>query len=364
MAKTTTSARPSLRAIADELGVSTMTVSNAYNRPAKLSEELRERVFEMAGRLGYPGPNPLARGLRRGQTGALGMIHDTKLSYAVRDPAVLGFLGGVGDAAEAARLRLLLISGEAFDVRDSGVIGDALVDGLIVYSVADGDPLVAAALHRRIPTVIVDQPTVPNVPLVGVEDRAGARTAGEHLLALGHRRLGVVSLPLLPDRRQGPADRERQQSARYPVHRARLAGYAEAVEAAGFSWSDVRVYECAGSTVGRGRDAGATLLDDDSPPTAILAAGDQLALGVIEAARDRGIVIPDQLSIVGFDDIPAAAATSPALTTVRQDHGRKGQLAVDLLLAKLAGESPTTPPLLQTELIARRSTRPPIGWKG
>ena len=122
--------------------------------------------------------------------------------------------------------------------------------------------------------------------------------------------------------------------------------------------STAKVSNFGSPVTGNGRVAGATLLGDQRPPTAILAASDQLALGAIEAARELGIAIPDQLSVCGFDDIPAAAHTSPALTTVRQDHGRKGQLAVDLLLAKLAGTSPPTPAPLETRVIARQSTGP------
>jgi DNA-binding LacI/PurR family transcriptional regulator len=350
--------------VAEELGVSVMTVSNAYNRPDQLSAGLRVQILDTARRLGYPGPDPIARGLRRGRAGALGLIHDTRLSYAVRDPALLAFLGGVGDAAEAARLGLLLVSGNAFEERNPSAISDALVDGLVVYSVADGDPLVAAALRRKVSTVVVDQPRLPGVPFVGIDDRGAAREAAKHVLELGHRRLGVISLPLLPDGRQGLADTDRQRRARYPVHRDRLAGYADAIEAAGLPWSEVPVYESVESTMPCGRQAATVLFDHgEEPPTAILAASDQLALGAIETANQRGLLVPDQLSIVGFDDIPATGAQTSPLTTVRQDHGRKGQLAVGCLLASLRGDPPPDPQLLDYRLVTRASTaRAPDRW--
>ncbi len=335
-----------------------MTVSNAYNRPDQLSAALRERVFQAARELGYPGPDPLARGLRRGRAGAIGLIHDTSLSYAVRDPALLPFLGAVGDTAEEANLGLLLLSGSAGS-RGSVAISDALVDGLIVYSVAQDDPRVAAALERRIPLVIVDQPRVEDVPLVGIDNRAAAREAAAHLLALGHRRLAVLSLPLLPDGREGPADLARQRGGRYPIHQARLAGYADAIEVDGSPWSKTPVYECADSTIAAGYEAAQALLADaENAPTAILAASDQLAFGAMKAAQDGGIDIPGQLSVVGFDDIAGAATHACPLTTVRQDHDRKGSLAVELLMGGIRGDPPPLATLLDHQLIVRASAAP------
>lgn len=351
--------RVGLRAVAEELGVSTMTVSNAYNRPDQLSAALRQRVLEAARDLGYPGPDPLARGLRRGRAGAIGLVHDTRLSYAVRDPALLPFLGGVGDASEEMGLGLLLISGSA-ESRGAVAISDALVDGLIVYSVAEGDPLLAAALKRRLPLVIVDQPMVEGIALVGIDNRAAARELTDHVLGFGHRRLAVISLPLVPDGRQGPADPARQRRVRYPIHRARLQGYGDALEAAGLARATTTVYECAASTRRCGRDGCTALLDEaDGPPTAILAASDQLALGAMEAARERGIAVPEQLSIVGFDDIPEAASGPCPLTTVRQPHDRKGTLAIELLAAALRDDRPQDHALLDHQLVRRESVSAP-----
>ena len=338
-----------------------MTVSNAYNRPDQLSVELRERILETAQRLGFPGPDPLARGLRRGgRSGAIGLVYDSRLTYAVRDPAAVGFLGGVCDAAEAAELGLLLVPGSAPEQRDAAAIGAALIDGVIVYSVADGDPLVAAVLQRRIPTVIVDQPPTPDVPLVGIDDHAAAREAAEHLLALGHRRVAVISFALAPDGHRGLADRDRQRRARYPVTNTRLGGYAAALGDAGCAWADVPVYECPGSSVPLGRGAAAALLETRPRPTAILTTSDALALGVVEAARERGIVVPDELSVVGFDDVPAGRSLSPPLTTVHQDHADKGRLAAELLLAELHGKAPPDPRLtIPHRLEVRDTTAPP-----
>lgn len=339
--------------------MSAMTVSNAYNRPDQLSAGLRQRVFDTARRLGYPGPDPLARGLRRGRAGALGLVYDSRLSYAVRDPAAVAFLGGVSEAAEAARLGLLLVPGTAPEQRDAAAVGRALVDGLIVYSVAAGDALVTAALERRRPTVIVDQPRARGVPFVGIDDRAAAREAAEHLIGLGHRRMAVVSFALSPDGRRGPAGAGRRRGARYPVTRARLAGYADALEAAGLPSSETPVYECPGSSAALGHDAARALLGERPRPTALLATSDQLALGAVEAARELGLAVPRDLSVVGFDDVPAASAAAPPLSSVHQDHAEKGRLAAETLLALLRGEEAPRTRRVPHRLVIRASTGPP-----
>ncbi|HEV3375675.1 MAG TPA: LacI family DNA-binding transcriptional regulator [Thermoleophilaceae bacterium] len=369
-----------LRAVAEELGVSTMTVSNAYNRPDQLSAALRERVVETARRLGYPGPDPLARGLRRGRAGALGLVYDSPLSYTVRDAAAVAFLGGVSEVAEAARVGLLLVPGTAPEQRDAAAVGAAVVDGLIVYSVAAGDALVSAALERNRPTVIVDQPRARGVPFVGIDDRAAAREAAEHLTGLWHRRFAAIAFALSPDGARGPASPARRHRARYPVTRARLAGFADALGAAGLSWPQTPVYECPGSSVELGREAAFALLGegprrpaaalgaarrptaplrDHRRPTAVLATSDELALGAVQAARELGLAVPGDLSVVGFDDVPPARAAEPPLTTVHQDHEEKGRLAAEMLLGALRGEATRRVRRVAHRLVVRGSTGPP-----
>jgi DNA-binding LacI/PurR family transcriptional regulator len=352
--------RATLKDVAAELGVSTATVSNAYNRPDQLSPGLRERVFETARRLGYTGPDALARGLRRGRAGAGGILYEDRLSYAFSDPAAVLFLQGVSVATEEAGLGLLLLSGAPGEERVSEAVSGAVVDGFVVYSMSEGDPLVEAALGRRLPAVVVDQPRIEGVPFVGIDDQRAAGSAAEHLLALGHRRFGVVTFCIAPGATGGLADLNRQEAAAYPVTRARLRGYAGAIEGAGISWADVPVHEQIENVPEEGRKAAEALLSRDPRPTAILAISDQLALGVIEAARERGLRVPEDLSVVGFDDVPEAARTNPPLTTVHQPHVEKGLLAARLLVAQLrGGEAAGSPALLPTSLVVRGSTAPP-----
>jgi DNA-binding LacI/PurR family transcriptional regulator len=351
--------RATLKEVAAEVGVSPATVSNAYNRPDQLSPELRERVFEAARRLGYPGADPMARGLRRRRAGAVGVLYENRLSYAFADPAEVLFLRGVSVATEEAGLGILLISGAPGEERDPQAVGGAVVDGFVVYSMADDDPLMRAALERRLPTVIVDEPGIEGLPFVGIDDEDAARTAAEHLTGLGHERFGVLSFLLTSGASSGIADLDRQRSASYSLERARLRGYATAVEAAGLSWADVLVYECAENLPEEGRAAAEVLLSSEQRPTAILALSDQLAFGAIQAAKERGLSVPEDLSVVGFDDVPEAARVTPPLTTVHQPHMEKGLRAGQILISQLREEEPSSPELLPTRLVVRGSTAPP-----
>ncbi|HKH37363.1 MAG TPA: LacI family DNA-binding transcriptional regulator [Rubrobacter sp.] len=349
--------------VAEELGVSSMTISNAYNRPERVSETLREQIFETAERLGYAGPDPVARSLRRQKTNLAGVLYSNPLSYAFDDAAQVLFLKGVAAATEEAGMGLVLVPGSVGsspDERASAVM-DAAVDGFVVYSIADDDPLVEAAQRRRLPTVIADQPLLEDVPFVGIDNESAAREVARHLVDLGHEKFGVVSFSIAAaDRAPGIADSRRQRSATLRVTRARLAGYEAVLEAAGLPWKDVPVYECFGSSKALGREAADALLSQDPPLTAILALSDQLALGVIEAAKERGLSVPEDLSVAGFDDVPEAATSRPPLTTVHQDHTKKGELAGRLLVAQLREEETEDTELLAARLVVRGSTgRPP-----
>ena len=340
-----------------------MTISNAYNHPERVSESLREQIFETAERLGYAGPDPVARSLRRQKTNLAGVLYSNPLSYAFDDAAQVLFLKGVAAVTEEAGMGLVLVSrsvGSSPNERASAVM-DAAVDGFVVYSIADDDPLVEAALRRRMPTVIADQPLLEGVPFVGIDNESAAREVARHLVDLGHERFGVVSFSIAAaDRAPGIADSHRQRSATLRVTRARLAGYEAALEAAGLPWKEVPVYECFGSSKALGREAADALLSWDPPLTAILALSDQLALGVIEAAKERGLSVPEDLSVAGFDDVPEAVTSRPPLTTVHQDHTKKGELAGRLLVAQLREEETEDTDLLPARLVVRGSTgRPP-----
>lgn len=337
-----------LATIADALGVSRMTVSNAYNRPDQLSPELRERILAAAKSLGYAGPNPVARTLSRGKTGSLGLVLDYPLTIAFTDPGTVQFLHGVAAGCEEEGLGLTLVP--RIEGGGAALIQNALVDGFVIYCVQPGDPRMDAVLARKLPFVRVDFDAEPGMLDVNIDDEAGARMIAEHLTALGHRRIGIV----LPHDAPGQTGPDALAAAWHHVTRSRLDGWRAGLEAAGIDWSAVPVTAGPAKLREAGRVAGARLLDRADRPTAIIALSDVLAIGVLEAAAGRGIAVPGELSVAGFDDVPEAAAADPPLTTIRQPHQRKGSEAVRLLLEGPEAESV----LLPIELVVRASTAP------
>jgi DNA-binding LacI/PurR family transcriptional regulator len=345
-----------LQTIADEMGVSRTTVSNAFNRPDQMSPGLLKKILGKADELGYCGPDPAAAVLRRGRSGTFGILFTESLVYAISDPAAHLFLQGVTQATEEAAIRLLLLPSP--ENRESAVaaVREAVVDGFLAYTLPTGDPLMQAVLGRRLPTVTVDEPRVPEAGFVNVDDEGGARALARHLLELGHRSFGVITWPLKEDGFEGFAPVERQRHAVYPVAAIRLTGFAEEAAQAGINWAGVPVYEVPLNSAVNGAQAARALLARDSRPTAIVALSDVMAIAAMEEAAALGLSVPGDVSIAGYDDIPAAAAATPPLTTVSQPLLEKGLAAASMLMEGWEGEPPVVN--LKTKLIARHSTGP------
>jgi len=346
-----TGRRVRLRDVAQRAGVSVGSASQAFGHPELVSERLRERVLAAAEALGYSGPDPAARRLRLGRTGVLGLLFAERLRYQFTDPAAPAFLRGVARGMQKAPLGLLLLPDSRYRREASRTVREAAVDGFIVYSAPHNDPRVAAALDRRLPVVTVDQPRDAPTPFVGIDDRAAARAAAEHLRGLGHERVAVLSFIRALDP---------EGTMVLDISVERLEGYKEGL---GNAWDDGLVRICRPNAAEPARRAALELLQEPNAPTAILAMSDVLAIGAFQAAAERGVVVPEALSLVGFDDSPAAAVTTPPLTTVAQPHEEKGRLATERLLDAIEHrtDSETRPArdILPTELVVRESTAPP-----
>lgn len=348
-------ARATLQTVADAAGVSRSTVSNAYSRPDQLSAELREKVLEAARQIGYPGPNPSARSLRRGRVGAIGVLFTESLSYAFSDPFAVQFLRGISEAAEQHEAGLLLVP-LAGDKRAAlTAVQNAAVDGFCVYCLPDGHWSMAAIRSRGLPIVTsehyADAPA--DVLYVGIDERAAAYRAGAHVVALGHTRVAVMSDYLAEV--NGPVSLPTLANVRYFTSRERLRGFRDAFDEAGIAWSDVTVLSAMANSRTDGAASATSILDVADRPTAILACTDMLALGVFDALRARGLQPGRDVSVTGFDDIPEAGVAG--LTTVRQDPIARGRISGELLLRPPLA-APDRLVLLPTALIVRASTGP------
>ncbi|MFR9777642.1 LacI family DNA-binding transcriptional regulator [Micromonospora sp. MS34] len=352
--------KPTLQDVADAVGVSRSTVSNAYSRPDQLSAALRTKILDAARRLGYPGPNPTARSLRRGYVGALGVLFTSELSYAFTDPFAVRFLAGVSRTAERHGTGLLLMPLPADRAQVRGVVENAAVDGFCVYCVGDEDWALRAIRDRGLPyvTTAPRADAGPEDRYVGIDERAAARSVAAHVAALGHRRVALLGETVLPGVAPGPLRLADPTDASHPTTRGRLTGFADAFAAAGVAWPAITVLNATANSRAAGAAAVAPVLAGDAPPTTVLACSDVLALGVLDALAAAGPRPAYPISVTGFDDIAEAAAAG--LTTVRQPAEEKGRLAAELLL-----EPPVDPAeghlVLPTDLVVRTSTGPVSG---
>jgi DNA-binding LacI/PurR family transcriptional regulator len=346
--------RVTLQTVADKVGVSRMTVSNAFSRPDQLSDTLRTKILAAADELGYVGPDPSARALAKGSTGSVGVLMTDSLSYAFTDEVSTGFLSAITDQiGPTGRALTLLTSSSQGDVVPAR---DVPMDGALVYSCDGLSPAVEWLVRRDLPLVFVDQDPPQDRPTVNVDDRGGARAAAQHLLDLGHRRIGILT-----GEKAGPHGEVGGElvSGHY-VSQQRLLGWTDALRAAGVEPVIVREP----MTPEDAAYAGARiLLERDRRPSGILCHSDVMAHWVVRAAEDLGLTIPGDLSVVGFDDNPLARRIRPELTTVWQPIAEKGQVAAAALTTAIdaaqAGRvQPAEHVVLPTELVVRGSTGP------
>lgn len=350
--------RVTLQTIADHVGVSRMTVSNAFSRPDQLSATLRDRILSVAEELGYVGPDPTARALASGTTGAVGLLLSDTQRYTLTDEVTMTFVAAIADELVPTGLALTLLSaaprGAVVPARD------VAVDGALVYSCDPTSAAVSWLMRRRLPVVFVDQAPAPGIASVNIDDRAGAAAAAQHVVDLGHRHVAVVTTGYVGE--FGVLSAVRPAQLGY-IERQRMLGWLGVLDAAGIEPVVVRQHH--GEPQDVGYAAGELLLARAERPTAVLCFSDAIAGGVIRAVFDAGLRVPADMSVVGFDDNPLASRMRPALTTVRQDPDAKGRAAVAALRAAIERSGARAPVrarrlLLDTELVVRESTaRPP-----
>ena len=331
--------RVTIADVAHAAGVSKTAVSFAFNNPERLGAATLERVLGVAQDLGYT-PHPAARALSMRRSGTIGVLIPQRLSTLFSNPFASELIQGLGEQCEEHDLTLLLVPPLDGSLEDA--IRQASVDGFISLGLSPDDRALSVLDRLGIPTVLVDSEGSDNHPAVNVDDEGGAAAAARHLLELGHVRLAVLVLP--------PA---RGQVSNTPTAARRLAGYQKAIADAGAPEPHSVV---AGISVAAGARAFEALPRGASRPTAVLAMNDMAAIGVMSAAQKAGIRVPDEISVVGFDDVPPSSWTNPPLTTVRQPIVEKGRLAARLLVQRMKGNAVESPSPLSTSLVVRGST--------
>jgi DNA-binding LacI/PurR family transcriptional regulator len=343
-----------LQTVADKVGVSRMTVSNAFSRPDQLSDELRKKILAAAEELGYWGPDPSGRALARGRTGAVGVMLTDSLEYAFTDQYAIDMMASIAAELAPTGLAMTLLTsvspGEALAARD------VPLDGAMVLACSDSSASIDWLRRRKLPMVFVDQEPIPDVTSVNIDETGGARAAAEHLVGLGHTRIAIVTAHLSRPRGLMPAEALADATR---TTRTRTMGYIDALAEHGI---EPILFNAVYPSPDTGAAVAQQLLDTDADrPTGVLCFSDTLAAGVLRTARRLGIDVPGELSVVGFDDMQFATTTTPPLTTVHQDVDGKGRTSVTLLRQlmenKAAGEeNEPVHVVLPTHLVVREST--------
>jgi LacI family transcriptional regulator len=306
--------------VAQAAGVSLSTVSRILNGTAVVSDAKRQAIDEVIARLGYV-PNPVARGLAGGRTLSVGVITQT-----IDSPFYGGALRGIEDELAGAGYVPLFVSGHwdpAEESRCFDLLRSRRVDGIIVFSGRLGDAALRSQA-RNLPIVVTGRSIkAPGLYALNFDNHEGARLATNHLLGLGHRRIAFIAGdPGQPDAAE------------------RLGGYRAALEAAGVPFDPALVAQGQYSERS-GQEATLRLLDGRKRFTAIFAANDQMAFGALLALHQRSLRVPDDVSVVGFDDLATAEFCVPPLSTVHQPVYELGRLAASAMLEMLAGAKPT-----------------------
>jgi DNA-binding LacI/PurR family transcriptional regulator len=338
-----------MREVARAAGVSPMTVSYAYSRPERVSAGAAARVRAAARELGYPGPHPAARSLRRGRAGTLGVVLGERLTYAFDDPQAARFLAGVADvcAAEGVGLTLVPITGAPSDVER---IARAVVDGFVVWTTSDDDPVLDAVADTGLPAAVHAGPQARGLPVVGIDDRAAAAAMGQVAFSGAHRPV-VLGFPLDRARTRHLLAGDAVGRASFPVTRYRWEGFREAWTSGGHPAGELRLAVCPVNDAAEGETFAAELLTGTDPPDAIAAMSDELALGAVRAAVRAGLAVPDVVAVTGWDDSDAAAPAG--LTSVAQSLRDQGARCARIAL----GLSADPPGPEEWRVVVRTTTR-------
>ncbi|MBE3575894.1 MAG: LacI family DNA-binding transcriptional regulator [Firmicutes bacterium] len=300
--------------VARQAGVSVATVSRVLNGEAHVAPETRQKVLHVVQQLGYR-RNGLARGLATRATRLLAFLVPD-----ISNPYFPEVARGVEDAANAAGYHVILCNTDDRARKEQEYLEallDRRIDGAVIIPVAEGSRVPKLLKGTGLPAVLLDRDIDPELDTVMADNVAGARQAMRHLLGLGHRRIAAITGP-----------------TRSSTARERLEGYRQALAEHEIPFDPDLVVE-GDFRRPSGYQGMLRLLDLPQPPTAVFAANDMMALGALHAAEERGVRVPEDLAVVGFDDIALAEATRPKLTTVAQPKYEMGRLGVELLLQRI-----------------------------
>ncbi|WP_438354739.1 LacI family DNA-binding transcriptional regulator [Microbacterium sp. CJ88] len=327
--------RATITDVARTAGVSPSTASVVFSGKTPVSDATRRRVLDAAATLGYTGPDPRAASLRRGRSGIVGVVLDLHLGAAFLDPVTRLTMDGLTESVAPLGAGLLLLRDRSSVAAERDEPGPTLTTAPLDAAVLMGcsgllRESLASVRARGIPVVVVEGDAGSDVPQIRLDNREAQRQAAHHLRGLGHTRVAVVTLPLTDERARGWVGADAEAAITVDVTRDRLAGARDV-------YPDAPLWASASSSIDEGVTAGRALFAGPDRPTAVLAQSDLLAAGVIRAAEEGGLRVPDDVSVTGFDGVVVDGLAPYSLTTLVQPASEKGRAAGDAVAAMLDG---------------------------
>lgn len=344
-----TSKKLTLKEVAKALGVSTATVSNAFNRPDQLSAKLRDKILSESAALGYQGPSLAGRLLRKGESGVIGVMLADSLSYSFSDPVAIKLLQGIAEVLVEKNKQLLLLSSDVESAEQNST--ESLPDGFIFYGAPGGDSFERIVKSGK-PVIAVDFEQ-HQVGSVNIDNFEAAFNIAELVLFKGQERVCVLGMRIVESDRVCRLIADDLQEESNEISRVRLDGYLKAAQQYNAIISPSSIWHIPINTPEYAERAAREALTTNPAPTVLLCMSDVIALAAIRVANELGLNVPQQVKVVGFDDIPEASRSQPKLTTICQQITEKGRLAARMLLDK--SQDVIT---LETRLVERESSTP------
>lgn len=316
-----------LKSVAQELGVSTATISNAFNKPDQLSVKRREEILAKCEELGYSGPNKAARSLRRGKTGIIAVVLVDSIQYVVSDAIASTFVKGASRVFEEQQQQLLLVSGSSYDLSS---VND-FVDGYLCYGSPTNGNLVNALKNSTKPVVTVDF-NLGNFPSLNIDNSAATQVVAQQTLKKGDR-IAVIGLRLIDSPVTCRVYDTKMYEPEISITRRRLQGYETAFAAADVIFDYDHLWSIPENIETHAMRAAKEVLTISPRPNIVYCMSDLIALYFIRAARDQGLRVPEDIRVVGFDGTKEGQRYQPNLTTVLQNSEEKGVKSAELLLS-------------------------------
>jgi DNA-binding LacI/PurR family transcriptional regulator len=337
----------SLKDVSKLIGVSTATISNAFNRPDQLSVALRARILDECERIGYSGPSMIARSLRSGQSDVIAVMLSDSLTYSFSDPMATNFMAGITEVLAAEHKQLLLLSSTI--KTDAQIRAESLPDGFIFYGAPEGDSF-NRVIRSGKPLIVVDF-DYPDVPSVNIDNFEACKELAQHAISGAQDIPAIIGMRLkFPDDQVHALKAEDLDHDKQEISWQRLFGYMAGAQSHGIDVLPEHIIHLPINVLEQAEEGARQLLSKENRPNVILCMSDIIAIAVCKVAREFSLRIPQDLKVTGFDDIAEAARNQPPLTTISQQGYEKGQLAANLLLQNSKKRT-----MMDAKLVVRKS---------